>query len=52
MSALVSRRGFLAVAGVAGGLLASGTRAGAPPKESGLSSEGLLTRRPGFNCGR
>jgi Fe-Mn family superoxide dismutase len=48
MSALVSRRRFLAVAGVAGGLVASGTRAGTPPKESGLSSEGLLAGRPGF----
>jgi Fe-Mn family superoxide dismutase len=48
MSTLVSRRRFLAVAGVAGGLVASGTRAGVPPKESGLSSEGLLAGRPGF----
>jgi len=48
MSTLMSRRRFLAVATVAGGLIASGTRAGAPPKESGLSSEGLLAGRPGF----
>ncbi|HUE30638.1 MAG TPA: Fe-Mn family superoxide dismutase [Verrucomicrobiae bacterium] len=48
MGTLVSRRRFLAVTAVAGGLVASGTRAGAPPKESGLSSEGLLAGRPGF----
>src|SRR5712691_4901577 len=48
MSTLISRRRFLAVAGAVGGILADGARAGTPPKESGLSSEGLLVGRPGF----
>ena len=44
----VSRRRFLALAAVASGVVAGGARAGVPPKESGLSSEGLLVGRPGF----
>jgi Fe-Mn family superoxide dismutase len=46
--ASLSRRGFLASAAVvAGGVLAREARSN-PPKESGLSSEGLLVGRPGF----
>jgi len=48
MSTSMSRRRFLAVAAAAGGFVAGGARAGTPPKESGLSSEGLLVGRPGF----
>jgi Fe-Mn family superoxide dismutase len=48
MSNLVSRRGALvSLAAITGGLMAGDLRA-APPKESGLSSEGLLVGRPGF----
>jgi Fe-Mn family superoxide dismutase len=48
MTALIPRRRFLALATAAGGLVATGARAATPPKESGLSSEGLLAGRPGF----
>jgi superoxide dismutase, Fe-Mn family len=49
MNSRVSRRRFLAsVTTVAGGLVAAELRAAAPPKETGLSSEGLLVGRPGF----
>src|SRR5438552_11915772 len=49
MSSGMSRRGFLTyLTTVAGGLVAGELRAAAPPKESGLSSEGLLAGRPGF----
>ena len=49
MSSGMSRRGFLAYfTAVAGGLVAGELRAAAPPKETGLSSEGLLVGRPGF----
>ena len=50
MTIAVSRRRFLASAGLAtaGVGLASGPDAAAPPKETGLSSEGLLVGRPGF----
>ena len=49
MSTGVSRRTILAsAAGVAGSMIAAGARAATPPKESGLSSEGLLVGRPGF----
>src|SRR5262245_22440456 len=50
MGSAVSRRRFLASAGLAtaGIALASGSGAAAPPKETGLSSEGLLVGRPGF----
>lgn len=45
----MSRRGFLAgCTTVAGSLVAGRLRAAAPPKETGLSSEGLLVGRPGF----
>jgi Fe-Mn family superoxide dismutase len=45
----VSRRGFIGGLGmVAGGLFVSDLRAAVPPKETGLSSEGLLVGRPGF----
>jgi Fe-Mn family superoxide dismutase len=37
-----------AAAGVAGGVVSARARAATPPKESGLSSEGLLVGRPGF----
>jgi superoxide dismutase len=44
----VSRRGILvSLAAVTGGMLAAELHA-APPKETGLSSEGLLVGRPGF----
>jgi Fe-Mn family superoxide dismutase len=45
---LLSRRGFLAAAVVGGSAAAVAARAAAPPKETGLSSEGLLAGRPGF----
>ena len=49
MSRDVSRRGVLvSLAAVTGGVLASEFVSAAPPKESGLSSEGLLVGRPGF----
>src|SRR2546427_272787 len=49
MSTILSRRGLLAsLTMVAGGLVARELRAAAPPKESGLSSEGLLVGRSGF----
>ena len=50
MTTSVSRRRFLASAGLAtaGIALASGPGVAAPPKETGLSSEGLLVGRPGF----
>lgn len=49
MTTTVSRRRFLASAGAAAGLLvANDGTAGALPKESGLSSEGLLVGRAGF----
>ena len=48
MSTSMSRRRFIAVAAAAGAVVPRGARAGTPPKESGLSSEGLLVGRPGF----
>jgi superoxide dismutase, Fe-Mn family len=49
MTLRVSRRRFLATAGAAAGILVAGDgRAGSPPKESGLSSEGLLVGHAGF----
>src|SRR5881628_526512 len=49
MSSGMSRRGFLTcLTTVAGGLVAGELRAAAPPKETGLSSEGLLVGHPGF----
>ena len=46
MSTMTSRRRFLS--SIAGGVVAAGAWAAAPPKETGLSSEGLLAGRPGF----
>ncbi len=49
MSSATSRRGFLAaVTTIAGGIVAAEVCAAAPPKETGLSSEGLLAGRAGF----
>ena len=49
MSTGMSRRMVLAsAAGVMAGVVAARTRAATPPKESGLSSEGLLVGHPGF----
>jgi superoxide dismutase, Fe-Mn family len=49
MTRSISRRAVLASASaIAGGLLARDIVAATPPKESGLSSEGLLAGRPGF----
>ena len=50
MTSTVSRRRFLASLGIAtaGIALTSSPGAAAPPKETGLSSEGLLVGRPGF----
>jgi len=49
MNNVVSRRGVLmSLAALTGGVVATELRAAAPPKESGLSSEGLLVGRPGF----
>jgi len=49
MSTVLSRRGFLtSIAVAAGGVVAGELQAATPPKESGLSSEGLLVGRPGF----
>jgi superoxide dismutase, Fe-Mn family len=48
MNTVVSRRGALiSLAAITGGVLAGELRA-APPKETGLSSEGLLVGHPGF----
>jgi len=45
----MSRRGLLgSAATVAGSLVTAKLRAALPPKETGLSSEGLLVGRPGF----
>jgi Fe-Mn family superoxide dismutase len=49
MTISVSRRGFLAaLTTLASGVVARDLWAAAPPKESGLSSEGLLAGNPGF----
>src|SRR6266446_2115884 len=49
MSTFMSRRGFLgSLTTVAGSLVAAELRAAVPPKETGLSSEGLLVGHPGF----
>ena len=49
MSRPLSRRGLLAgVATMAGGLVTRSSRAAPPPTETGLSHEGLLAGRPGF----
>jgi Fe-Mn family superoxide dismutase len=48
MSTSVSRRRFLTLAAAASAFAPIGARAGTPPKESGLSSEGLLVGYPGF----
>jgi len=50
MTVTVSRRRFLGSAGAAaaGLLVAGSSRAAAPPKETGLSSEGLLVGHAGF----
>jgi Fe-Mn family superoxide dismutase len=49
MNGRMSRRRMLAsMVALTGGVLAGELRAAAPPKESGLSSEGLLVDRPGF----
>lgn len=49
MSIVTSRRAFMAAcATVTGGLAASALRAAPAPTETGLSSEGLLAGRPGF----
>jgi len=49
MTSRVSRRAVLASGvAVAGTLVAPALRAATPPKESGLSSEGLLVGHPGF----
>jgi Fe-Mn family superoxide dismutase len=49
MTGSQSRRGFLASLALAGvGLVVDRARAATPPKESGLSHEGLLAGRPGF----
>src|SRR5262249_54526200 len=48
MNARVSRRRFLSMAAATSVLLPIGAPAATPPKESGLSSEGLLVGRPGF----
>src|SRR5438045_9681702 len=48
MSTILSRRSLLvSLAAVAGGMI-GGELLAAAPKESGLSSEGLLVGRPGF----
>ncbi len=44
----MSRRGFVVGCATVAGLVAGAGRAAAPPKETGLSSEGLLVARPGF----
>src|SRR5215831_17026903 len=49
MSNVISRRTFLASCTMAaGGVVATELRAASPPMEAGLSSEGLLAGRPGF----
>ncbi len=49
MTRMVTRRTVLAsTASIAGALVARKAGAGTPPKESGLSSEGLLVGHPGF----
>lgn len=49
MTGIISRRRFIgSVTAVAGGMVAAQLRAAPPPKETGLSSEGLLVGRPGF----
>ena len=49
MTTLFSRRRFVTSLALAGGLMAEAVaHAAAPPKESGLSSEGLLVGHPGF----
>jgi superoxide dismutase, Fe-Mn family len=49
MTTVLSRRRVLAsLAVLTGGAMTSDVRATVPPKESGLSSEGLLVGRPGF----
>jgi Fe-Mn family superoxide dismutase len=49
MGTVMSRRGFIAsVTTVAGSFVAAAVCAAVPPKETGLSSEGLLVGRPGF----
>jgi superoxide dismutase len=50
MTTTLSRRRFLGSAGVAATslLVAGDSSVGAPPKESGLSSEGLLVGHAGF----
>jgi Fe-Mn family superoxide dismutase len=48
MSITVSRRRFLQSVGAGGLSLAVGADGAAPPKETGLSHEGLLVGRPGF----
>ncbi|HEY2387691.1 MAG TPA: Fe-Mn family superoxide dismutase [Candidatus Binatia bacterium] len=48
MTTATTRRSFLASLAAAGALLARRTSAAAPPKETGLSHEGLLAGKPGF----
>jgi Fe-Mn family superoxide dismutase len=50
MTAFISRRHFITAAGLgaSGALVESALGAATPPKESGLSSEGLLVGRAGF----
>ena len=49
MTTLLSRRTFVTSVALAAGVMADAVaRGGEPPKESGLSSEGLLARHPGF----
>ena len=48
MTSRCSRRRFIAAAAGAGGLFAARALAASPPKEGGLSHEGLLASRPGF----
>jgi Fe-Mn family superoxide dismutase len=49
MTISISRRAFLgSLAALAGGTVAGELGAATPPKESGLSTEGLLVGRPGF----
>jgi superoxide dismutase, Fe-Mn family len=48
VSTLVSRRRFVAAAALGSVVTLGNARAATPPKESGLSSEGLLAGRPGF----
>ena len=49
MTGTISRRGFfVSLATIAGGLATADLAAAPPPRETGLSSEGLLAGRPGF----